>query len=302
MANYGVTPAGFIRKPLDVILADIQAQLSSPAVFGPGVVQSPESPLGQINAAMASIAATAWEIAEATYQSVDPDQAEGMRLDMLAKLRLLSRTIGEADASLRADMTNAGRANIDLSDLARAVRQTAGVSWSRVWINDTPFANANGQDAHSICIAALGGADDDLAAAFLSFVAPGVGSHGNTPVQVSEGGYCRQVNVMRPTELRIGLTMTIRAVPDRNGCLPPSNAQIAATIAAAFAGSDRPANGEDITLPLLNRIVSCLFTNVEIVSATVTRPDLSTSHSLPYAIAFSQIASVGVADIVLSRA
>jgi hypothetical protein len=114
-------------------------------------------------------------------------------------------------------------------------------------------------------------------------------------------GYCRTVNLMRPTEIPIGFNIEIKAVPDKFGCSPPSNAQIATTIAAYFAGADRPANGVDMTIAMLNRIVSCLFSNVEIVSATVSRPDLGESYALPYVIGFDQIARVGIADIVLSR-
>ncbi|MDH7794132.1 MULTISPECIES: hypothetical protein [unclassified Beijerinckia] len=299
MTTYGVTPAGFVRKPLAAILDDLEARAASPDVFGAGVIQTPESPLGLLNAHLASIAATAWEIAEATYQSFDPNQAEGARLDMLAKLRILARADGEQDVTLRADMLNAGRANIDISDLVRAVRGVADVIWSQVWVNDGAYLDTNGQEPHSICIAALGGADDALAAIFRSYVAPGISSHGNSPIQTVVDGFCQTFRLMRPTELRIGLSMQIRAYVDRNGCSPPSNAQIAQTLAAFFASADRPANGADITLPLLNQVIARLFANIEIVAAHVTYQDVS--YPLPYVIAFDQIASVGFDNIALSR-
>lgn len=300
MADYGVMPAGFVRKPLAAILADLEINAASPAVFGPGVIQTPESPLGLLNAHLASIAATAWEIAEATYQSLDPSQAEGARLDILAKLRILARADGEGDATLRADMLNAGRANIDISDLVRAVRNTAGVIWSQVWVNDTAYVDANGQDPHSICIAALGGDDDALAAIFRAYVAPGISSHGNHPVQTVVDGFCQTFRLMRPTELVLGLNLEIRAYVDRNGCSPPSNAQIAQNLAAHFASADRPANGVDITIPLLNQIIARLFTNVELVSAQVIDA-LGDSHALPYVVGFDEIATIGADGIVLSR-
>ena len=190
MTTYGVTPAGFVRKPLAAILDDLETRAASPDVFGPGVIQTPESPLGLLNAHLASIAATAWEIAEATYQSLDPSQAEGARLDMLAKLRILARASGEQDDTLRTDMLNAGRANIDISDLVRAVRNTPGVVWSQVWVNDTAYGDADGQESHSISIAAIGGGDDALAAIFRAYVAPGISSHGNHPVQTVVDGFC----------------------------------------------------------------------------------------------------------------
>lgn len=299
MTIYGVTPAGFVRKPLAAILDDLETRAASPDVFGAGVIQTPESPLGLLNAHLASIAATAWEIAEATYQSLDPSQAAGARLDMLAKLRILARATGEQDDTLRADMLNAGRANIDISDLVRAVRNVAGVTWSQVWVNDTAYADANGQEPHTICIAALGGDDGELAAIFRAYVAPGIGSHGNHPVQTVVDGFCQTFRLMRPVEQMIGLNLTIQAYVDRNGCSPPSNGQIAQTMAAYLASAERPANGVDITIPLLNQIIARLFTNVELVAAQVTL--LGNSYPLPYAIAFDQIATIGAADIVLSR-
>ncbi|MDF2114787.1 hypothetical protein PY365_04325 [Roseiarcaceae bacterium H3SJ34-1] len=301
MTTYGVTPTGFVRKPLDQILADIEARAAAPDVFGPGVIQTPESPLGQLNGLMASLATTGWEIAEAVYQSLDINQAEGARLDMLGRLRLLARAEEETDASFRADITNAGRANVEITDLARAVRLVAGVTWSQVWINDHGTMDDNGQDAHTLCVAAIGGSDSDLAEVLMAYVVPGIGTHGNTPVQMVIEGYCRTVYLMRPEEVPIGFTIQVKAVPDKFGCSPPSNAQIASVIAGYFAGADRPANGVDMTIALLNRIVSCLFSNVEIVSAAVSRPDLGESYALPYVIAFDQIAGVGVADIILSR-
>lgn len=301
MTTYGVTPTGFVRKPLDQILADIEARAAAPDVFGPGVIQTPESPLGQLNGLMASLATTGWEVAEAVYQSLDINQAEGVRLDMLGRLRLLARTEGEPDSSFRADITNAGRANVEIADLARAVRNAAGVTWSQVWINDRGATDENGQDAHTLCVAAIGGDDTALADVLMAYVVPGIGTHGNTPVQMAVDGYCRTVYLMRPAPVPIGFNIQVKAVPDKFGCSPPSNAQIASVIAGYFAGADRPANGVDMTIALLNRIVSCLFSNVEIVEATVSRPDLGESYALPYGLAFDQIASVGVADIILSR-
>ncbi|HEV2570318.1 MAG TPA: hypothetical protein VGU72_01175 [Beijerinckiaceae bacterium] len=300
MTTYGVTPAGFVRKPLAAILDDLEARAASPDVFGAGLIQTPESPLGLLNAHLASVAATAWEIAEATYQSLDPNQAEGARLDMLAKLRILARADDEGDETLRADMLNAGRANIDISDLVRAVRNTAGVIWSQVWVNDTAYVDANGQDPHSICIAALGGDDDALAAIFRAYVAPGISSHGNHPVQTVVDGFCQTFRLMRPTELMLGLSLEIRAYVDRNGCSPPSNGQIAQSLAAYFASADRPANGVDITIPLLNQIIARLFTNVELVGAEVIDA-VGDSHALPYAVGFDEIATIGADGIVLSR-
>ena len=62
MTDYGVQPTGFVRKPLAVILAEIESSLITE--FGPGVIQTPQSPLGQINGTFADIMAEMWELFE----------------------------------------------------------------------------------------------------------------------------------------------------------------------------------------------------------------------------------------------
>ncbi|WP_377838694.1 hypothetical protein [Bosea sp. UC22_33] len=116
---YGVDPSGFVLKRLPEILAEIEA--ANVATFGPGVIQTDQSPLGQLNGLHADIAASVWELALSVYQALDPDQAEGVNLDRIAKLRLLTRAPGESDIDFRNAITNAGRARIDMSDLSQAL-------------------------------------------------------------------------------------------------------------------------------------------------------------------------------------
>ena len=85
MADYGVQSEGFVRKPLSIVLAEIESALITE--FGPGFVQTPQTPMGQINGIFAEAVAKLWEHAEDIYQSYDPDQAEGTRLDTLGRLR-----------------------------------------------------------------------------------------------------------------------------------------------------------------------------------------------------------------------
>ena len=74
--------------------------------------------------------------AEDVYQSYDPDQAEGIRLDTLAEIRLLERAEGEADPAFRLAISNQGRAR-NIQDIARAVAGIPGVYYYHVWVNDT---------------------------------------------------------------------------------------------------------------------------------------------------------------------
>lgn len=55
MADFGVVPEGYVRKPISIILAEIEAAMATE--FGPGVIQTSQSPLGQLNGLMADLIA-----------------------------------------------------------------------------------------------------------------------------------------------------------------------------------------------------------------------------------------------------
>lgn len=295
MTTYGVTPQGFARKPLDVILSEIEEKARE--VFGAGVIQTAASPLGQLNGMMASIVATAWEIGEGVYQSYDPDQAEGARLETLARIRLLERMTGELDPAFRAAITNADRARIDLADIDRAVRNVDGVTWVRVWENASSVVDENGIDPRSLSVAVIGGADADVATAVRAYVVPGVSAFGNVVVSTTIDGYCRAIAITRPTSVRIGLDIVVTASADRTGCPAPAPSALAATIAAAWSGADRPPNGADVTMHLV-RTALAVYPNVEVQSVTARYPGVSTGvMPLPIPIGFFEIATIDLADI-----
>ena len=297
MTTYGTTPIGFVRKPLADILADIEAKAA--LVFGDGVIQSPESPLGQLNGLMASILTTAWEIAEATYQSYDPDQAEGARLEQLGRIRLLERISGEQDADYRQAITNAGRARIDLADIERAVKDVAGVTWAKVFANETAEIDANGLEPHSIAVAAIGGDDVEVAAAIREYVVPGVSSYGNTLANVVVDGYCRPVMFIRPNMVRASLYLQIRKTTDRLGCPPPATGTLKSTIATQFSGAMRIANGEPITLHGIRLAASCVFPNVEILAAYAGLPPSVDALQLPFKLGFFDMLTLAADDIAV---
>ena len=297
MTTYGTTPVGFVRKPLADILASIEDKAAQ--VFGAGVIQTPESPLGQLNGLMASILTTAWEIAEATYQSYDPDQAEGARLEQLGRVRLLERISGETDISYRQAITNAGRARIDLADIERAVKDVDGVTWCKVFVNETNALDVNGIDPHSIAVAVLGGDDLEVAAAIRAYVVPGVSSYGNTLANVVVDGYCRPVMFVRPTLLRAALHVQIRRTTDRLGCPPPAIGTLKTTIASQFAGAMRLVNGEALTLHGVRLAASCAFPNIEILAAYSGLPPSSDAVPLPFKPGFFDMLTISADDIVV---
>jgi hypothetical protein len=295
--TYGATPQGFARKPLAQILADIEDKAR--LVFGSGVIQTPESPLGQLNGLMASIIATSWEVAEDAYQSYDPDQSDGVRLDQLARIRLLERGIGESDIDLRAAVTNAGRARIDLADIYRAVKNVDGVSFVNVVVNDRSTTDATGIDPHSICVCVVGGTDAEVAAAIRPYIVPGIGTFGNTLVSVNVDGFCRPIMLTRPTVFRLGLVITVKESADRMGCPPPDLASLRQAISDQINGPLALKNGEAMTMHKVRMAASCNFPNIEVLSASATLPPDEALIPLPVAATFDQIFSVSASDITV---
>lgn len=81
---FGVTPSGFVRKPLRAILDDLSAaQLES---ISAKLRISSASLLGQLNGIFARELGIAWEQLEICYHGNDPDASEDFLLTMVAKL------------------------------------------------------------------------------------------------------------------------------------------------------------------------------------------------------------------------
>jgi hypothetical protein len=82
MTSYGVTTDGFVRKPLSVILAEIEAD--ERAAFGTDINLQAEEPLGQLNGIFADQLDEMWQLSEAVYSSQNPDQNSGAAQDAIA--------------------------------------------------------------------------------------------------------------------------------------------------------------------------------------------------------------------------
>ena len=295
--TYGVVATGFVRKPLAVILAELEE--ANVSIFGEGVIQTSQSPLGQINGLRADAITEAWEIGEEVYQARDPDQAEGVNLEILARLRLIARMVGESDESLRQAITNAGVANTRDADFYREITNLSGVSWAKIYSNDTGSTDANGIPAHNVCVAALGGSDTDLATVARQYIVPGISSYGNTVVSTNIDGFCRSLNIMRPTVMPIKLAVTVSKFNDAAGCPPPSNAAIAQTLYLGLTGRNRPANGQAITLHLIRTIISSAYRNVEVTAATGALL-AGVLSPLPLAVSFESIVSIDLNQITIT--
>lgn len=296
---YGVIPSGFELKRLPEILADLEA--ANVATFGPGVIQTAASPLGQLNGLHADLAAAVWELALSVYQALDPDQAEGVNLERVGKLRLLSRSPDESDADFRQAITNAGRARIDMSDLSQALSAIAGVTYAQTFVNETDTTDADGIPRQHVAVATLGGDEGEIARTIRAYVVPGIGTHGNLTVETTIEGFCRSIRIIRPTEIAVSIEVDVIARPDRNGCPPPSALAIAAGLAEALTGMNRPRNGQDVTEYLIRQAVESRYPNIE-VDAVRASVSPASPGALPVAIRFFQIMSVSVDRITVAVA
>lgn len=84
MTEYGVTAAGFIRKPYAVILAEVQVSMQQ--LLGQDVDISPTSPLGQIAQIFSFETAKIWVEVERVYDAAYIDTAAGIHLQKLGRL------------------------------------------------------------------------------------------------------------------------------------------------------------------------------------------------------------------------
>lgn len=293
MTDYGVLPTGFSRKPLTIILAEIEAAMITE--FGPGVIQTSQSPLGQINGLMAEIIAKEWELAEDIYQSYDPDQAEGIRLDTLGSIRLLGRGTA-TDEQFRRALTNAGQARIDLQDITRAIAALSGVTYSYVWVNDTGVVDENGMPPGSICVAVTGGDGDEIAQAIRQYVVPGPIVFGNTIVESVIDGFCRSFRILRPIDVPVKLNIKVRTRRDALGCPPPA----ASAVKAAFLQAVFLLNGEDVSYYRVRSTIESMFSNVEVISINGERDGLGQSDNQDVDIAFIERASLAPGDVTVT--
>lgn len=84
MTTYGLTHEGFVAKTLEEVEAGFVAQQR--ANIDPAIDTSQYGLVGQLNGIYASALAELWELAEAVYDAMDPDQATGQSQDALYAL------------------------------------------------------------------------------------------------------------------------------------------------------------------------------------------------------------------------
>lgn len=104
MVDYGVTATGFVPKPLTVILKDIEDyQISK---IDPAWDVGSETLMGQINGSVALELSVAWEALQAVANQFNPDDAEGVNLDVTMALTGSKRDPGRKGTAKLTLVTN----------------------------------------------------------------------------------------------------------------------------------------------------------------------------------------------------
>lgn len=279
MTDYGVQPTGYVRKPLSVHLAELEAKLVTE--FGPGIIQTSESPLGQLNGMMADLLNEVEEGNLDVYQSYDPDEAEGTRLNILARLRLAYRG-NRSDVELRQAITNTGEARIDIQDVHHALRGLEGVTYAQLWTEGPYFG------AGTVAVAVIGGDEEEIADVMRQYIVPGIATYGNQRVSSVIKGSCRSFSIIRPEEVDVHLEVKVKAGPQLGGCPAPSTVAIEAAIVSGWASLRQ--NDLDVDHYTLRSIIERQFPNIELVSFTGYRDANPPSMNQPIDIGFTEIA------------
>ena len=285
--SYGVTPEGFRRKPVSAILADIEAGMRRE--LGADIIQTAQSPLGQINGIVAGAADELWQAVESVYRALDPASAEGVALDRIARTRGMARN-GATDAVLRARIINAGEVRPTVSVALDAVKSVPGVTFARMDINDGTHATADGVPVGYVALAAIGGKDEQVASALRAHVVPGISTFGNVAVPTVIRGRCRDIRIIRPVEVPITATLTVQRTRDRNGCPPPSAYDLARLVVDTWQAERN--NGEAFSFARVRRIVEGLFPSVTVVSMRASRDGQPANYNDNLAVGLFEIAQL----------
>jgi uncharacterized phage protein gp47/JayE len=149
MTVYGLTDAGFVAKTLQDIEASFVAQQR--ANIDPAIDTSQFGLIGQLNGIVASDLAELWELGEALYDAMDPDQVSGDAQDQLYSL---TNSLREPATSSRVVCTVVLAPGTTIAALT-AVASVAGNARAR-FTNTTAMENAGGVEAsYEIPFAAL---------------------------------------------------------------------------------------------------------------------------------------------------
>lgn len=140
---YGLTENGWNPKSLEVLTAEVEAELKAAPALGPEINVAATSILGQLNGVFLPKLAELWEVGGAIYHSQDPDRNIGDAQDSVAAI---TGTIREAATKSRASCTVNLAAGANIA-IGAATASVSGNSNAR-FTNTTVMANPGGSAAN----------------------------------------------------------------------------------------------------------------------------------------------------------
>jgi uncharacterized phage protein gp47/JayE len=124
MSSYGLLDSGFVDKPLENIIEDLEEDQK--AEIATDLDVSSTSPVGQLNGIIGAHLRELWEVAQALWSAMDPDKNEG-----LSQTAIASWTGSVREAATKSLVT--GRLNLNAGAVvpAGSVASVAGSPTSR---------------------------------------------------------------------------------------------------------------------------------------------------------------------------
>ena len=212
-------------------------------IFGQEINLAESSPDYQLMSIFARALDDFSAVLVSLFASRNPGYATGAALDLLLPLHGITREAGETDASARNRFALAasGHGRTIAEGLADAIAAVPNVAASRLIVNDSDAADANGIPAHSICAVVQGGNVAAIGKAIFNKKAPGIGTYGaNSAVVTDAFGQNHTVYFQRSASSYV--TITIRLSPltgfDEATTLPAIRRAVMAYVSALAIGQD----------------------------------------------------------------
>lgn len=144
MSSYGVLSTGFVKKDVDTIEEELEAEVK--ALFGDGTNVLPTSAFGQLISAIADRESDMWDLAEAVYDSQYPDGASDQSLDNVMSLTGVVRLAAvETEGAvictgLNATVLTVGRVVSSGADIRLESTAQATLALATAWANGVAYA------------------------------------------------------------------------------------------------------------------------------------------------------------------
>ena len=217
---YGFLSTGFNRKRYPEILESLQDMAET--VFGPDLIQTESTPMGQWHGIYAGALNEAWERLEELSWSFDPRQASGIWLERLAVIMTgQGRLDDESDEDLRkrllSDSAALGRAQNLTDDLTFKLRSLPEVKLVAVWVNESNETDLFGLPPHSYAPIIVGNPNlQDVADTIWKTHPVGITIHGNNQLQATGAdGRCHLIHYSPGCKIYIAVRVFLRFYDSR---------------------------------------------------------------------------------------